>query len=263
MEIVFSDIFNLWLNTFITMLCLYFGYCFILDTLIIPLIKIQKRKKRKISILVQECYWSIICIFFGSLIIGFCRFAYIHNLTYLYWNINDYGYVYFFLQFIFTWIGNDAWQYWTHRALHNKKIYYHIHKIHHKFYSPTVYATMSFHPVEACIQFIPSVAILFTPVHAYSLFFNAFCFFTISILEHCGKTVEKLEEYMGHTLYLSTPLHHDIHHSVVRCNFAVYFIYWDIICNTRQDEEKNKIKLKELSEPLETKSESVSEIKKE
>ncbi len=37
---------------------------------------------------------------------------------------------------------NDMWMYWTHRWLHGRWGFSHVHKIHHRFFAPTPFSTM-------------------------------------------------------------------------------------------------------------------------
>ena len=61
---------------------------------------------------------------------------------------------------------HDGWFYLTHRMLHWKPLYRHIHHIHHKSQTPTAFSGYSFHLVEALIVFFNEVIVCFMfPIH--------------------------------------------------------------------------------------------------
>jgi lathosterol oxidase len=63
-------------------------------------------------------------------------------------------------------VAHDAWFYWTHRALHDRRWFRAIHGRHHASLHPTPWAAYAFHPVEALVQavFLP-LFLLAVPVH--------------------------------------------------------------------------------------------------
>lgn len=71
---------------------------------------------------------------------------------------------------------HDAWFYWTHRMLHWKVLYKHVHYMHHRSTVPTAFTGYSFHVVEAVIVFANEVLVCFLmPIHvglhrAYHMF---------------------------------------------------------------------------------------------
>lgn len=42
----------------------------------------------------------------------------------------------------------DTWHYWMHRALHDKRIYKYIHKVHHYYQAPFGMTAEYAHPAE-------------------------------------------------------------------------------------------------------------------
>ena len=128
---------------------------------------------------------------------------------------------------------NDMWMYWTHRWLHGRWGFSHVHKIHHRFFAPTPFSTMvlvstsqhlqlcifiiippqAFHPLEALTQFTPMLGAAFVPLHLPSLLVFSFMLLFISITEHLGFRVPFYERL---SFLISTPMHHDLHHSIYR-----------------------------------------------
>ncbi|CAD7703495.1 unnamed protein product [Ostreobium quekettii] len=61
---------------------------------------------------------------------------------------------------------HDTWFYWTHRLLHWKPLYTHVHYMHHRSRSPTAFTGYSFHIIEAAIVFANEIIVCFLfPIH--------------------------------------------------------------------------------------------------
>jgi Delta7-sterol 5-desaturase len=100
-------------------------------------------------------------------VIGVCiYFARKHGYGKLYFDINEYGKLYFFLSIGIAILMHDTYFYWTHRLMHHPKLYKHIHLVHHQSTNPSPWAAYSFHPFEALIQGLIGPIIVFTiPIH--------------------------------------------------------------------------------------------------
>jgi sterol desaturase/sphingolipid hydroxylase (fatty acid hydroxylase superfamily) len=91
---------------------------------------------------------------------------------------------------------------------------------------------------------------LFVPLHIPTLFVLAFFLLFVSVTEHLGF---RLPAYERLAEFISTPVHHDLHHSVYRCNYAVYFTFWDRLMGTQVYERsldtkvKSQLKLEQFS----------------
>ncbi|KAL6466886.1 hypothetical protein MHYP_G00246900 [Metynnis hypsauchen] len=131
----------------------------------------------------------------------------------------------------------DTWHYFLHRALHHRRIYKYIHKVHHEFTSPFGMQAEYAHPLETIILgagffigimvFCNHVALLWAWV-------------TVRLLE-------TIDVHSGYDIPLN-PLHlipfyagarfHDFHHMNFVGNYGSTFTWWDRLFNT--DSQYNK-----------------------
>jgi len=141
---------------------------------------------------------------------------------------------------------HDAYFYWTHRAMHHRKLYKLFHRHHHRSVTPTPFAAYSFAPPEALLNalFIPLWQLFVaTPVTVL------ISFLIIQIIrnttQHAG-----LELHPGWWLknpisrFISTTTHHDMHHSGgFDHNYGFYFTFWDKLMGTEHPEYHKKFNM--------------------
>jgi len=63
--------------------------------------------------------------------------------------------LYNYLQFPFFLLFTDFFIYWIHRGLHHPRVYKTLHKPHHKWITPTPFASHAFHPLDGFAQSLP------------------------------------------------------------------------------------------------------------
>ena len=129
---------------------------------------------------------------------------------------------------------HDTYFYWTHRLMHLPALFPRVHKVHHESRPPTPWASFSFHPYESIIGaiFLP-VIVLFVPIHIGAVLGILTLMTMAAVLNHCGFEVFPkgwLRGWPGR--HLITAAHHDLHHKHVRCNYALYFRFWDKVMGT-------------------------------
>jgi sterol desaturase/sphingolipid hydroxylase (fatty acid hydroxylase superfamily) len=144
------------------------------------------------------------------------------------------GPVWFVLSVPVMLVMHDTYFYWTHRLMHWKPLFKHVHRVHHLSHDPSPLAAYAFHPLEALIEagIAPLIA-LTLPVHR-----DAFLvFFTLSL-------VINVTGHLGFELYprglmrtplrwlLTTTTHHHQHHQKTKWNFGLYFNVWDRLLGT-------------------------------
>lgn len=129
---------------------------------------------------------------------------------------------------------HDSWFYWTHRWMHQPHVFRAIHAVHHASRPPTAWAAMNFHPVEAVIVglFIPALVFVI-PIHAGVLMAVLLIMTVMGVTNHMGW--EMFPKALVHATvgeWVITASHHHRHHELYRCNFGLYFRFWDHLCGT-------------------------------
>ncbi|MFN3468972.1 MAG: sterol desaturase family protein [Novosphingobium sp.] len=129
---------------------------------------------------------------------------------------------------------HDTWFYWTHRWMHRPAVFRRIHAIHHASRPPTAWAAMNFHPAEAAIVSLLIPALVFLiPIHIAMLGLVLLIMTVMGVTNHMGW--EMFPRRLVHGAagqWLITASHHHRHHEQYRCNYGLYFRFWDRLCGT-------------------------------
>ena len=129
---------------------------------------------------------------------------------------------------------HDTWFYWTHRLLHRPRWFRAAHAVHHASRPPTAWAAMSFHPLEALSGAVVIPALVFVvPVHVAVLGTVLAIMTLMGVGNHMGW--DMFPRALVHSRlggWLITASHHQRHHDEYRCNYGLYFRFWDRLCGT-------------------------------
>jgi sterol desaturase/sphingolipid hydroxylase (fatty acid hydroxylase superfamily) len=129
---------------------------------------------------------------------------------------------------------HDTYFYWTHRLMHQKRVFPIMHRVHHESRPPTPWASFSFHPYESVLGavFLPALALVI-PIHVGAVVFILTVMTLAAVLNHSGYEIFPrwwLRGWPGH--HLITAAHHDLHHKHFSCNYGLYFRFWDKLMRT-------------------------------
>ena len=129
---------------------------------------------------------------------------------------------------------HDSWFYWTHRWMHRPKWFRIAHAVHHASRPPTAWAAMSFHPIEALTgAVVIPLLVLLIPIHWGALLFVLAVMTVMGVTNHMGwELFPKWLVEGGAGRWLITASHHQRHHKDYRCNYGLYFRFWDHVCGT-------------------------------
>ncbi len=131
-------------------------------------------------------------------------------------------------------LAHDAWFYWTHRWMHRPRPFRVAHAVHHASRPPTAWAAMSFHPWEAITGAVVIPALVFLiPIHVAMLGVVLAIMTVMGVTNHMGWEIvprRLVNSALGG--WVITASHHQRHHEEYRCNYGLYFRFWDRLCGT-------------------------------
>ena len=149
--------------------------------------------------------------------------------TQLYFDVNDYGYLWLGVSFFIVLFIDDMFFYWSHRAMHLPRFYKFFHKVHHESTDPSPLTAFAFHPSEAIIEQLMHVVLPFLlPLN-----------FGVIIAWQIFSMLNNVLAHLGYEIYpkgwVKLPLlqfktastHHNMHHQLFNGNYALYFTWWD------------------------------------
>jgi lathosterol oxidase len=167
--------------------------------------------------------------------------------TKIYIDFNDYSTIYFIFSVIAAIFIHDAYFYWTHRFMHWKKIYRHVHKVHHLSVNPTPWAAFAFHPIEAVVEIGILPLLVFTiPMHPLAIVSWIVYMTVMNVVGHSGFELFPKGFTRGKITGLhNCSVHHNMHHKYARSNYGLYFNFWDQLMGTndvKYHEEYDQLK---------------------
>jgi Delta7-sterol 5-desaturase len=165
------------------------------------------------------------------------------GIFHVYSKVAEYGWLYWAGSIVLIIVAHDAYFYWTHRCMHTPNVFRRVHRIHHLSVAPTQWAAYSFSIGEAFVQaaFLP-LFLLVAPTHEVVLFIWMAHQVVRNVAGHCGVELEPktwLATWWGR--WLTTTLHHDMHHEHGRYNYGLYFAWWDRWCGTEHPEYRRRL----------------------
>jgi sterol desaturase/sphingolipid hydroxylase (fatty acid hydroxylase superfamily) len=161
----------------------------------------------------------------------------------VYSEVAEFGWAYWLGSIVLIIVAHDAYFYWTHRWMHEPKVFRRLHRTHHLSAAPTQWAAYSFSVGEAFMQagFLP-LFLLAVPTHESTLFIWMAHQVMRNVAGHCGVELEPktwLASWWGR--WFTTTLHHDMHHEYGRFNYGLYFAWWDRWCGTEHPEYRKRL----------------------
>jgi lathosterol oxidase len=145
----------------------------------------------------------------------------------VYFDAHRYGALYLPIGGLLHFVAIDAGLYYSHRALHHRALFRHVHRWHHRYIAPTVFTTTAMHPVDFLVFFFFLVLPAFViPVHVAVYVAVIFYTYFIGMVDHVGVRVR-----------WRLPLHasnqfHDDHHQFFHCNYGHHTLLFDRLHGT-------------------------------
>ena len=139
------------------------------------------------------------------------------------------GPLWFWVSLALMILAHDAWFYWTHRAIHSRRLFRAFHRRHHRSMNPSPFTAYSFDLGEAAINafFVPLWMIVVPtqwPVVGLFMLHQI----VRNTIGHSGYELFPATK-AGRPLlpWLTTVTHHDLHHAQAGWNYGLYFTHWD------------------------------------
>lgn len=156
---------------------------------------------------------------------------YLHKqgYTWLYFDVNQYGWAWLFVSLALLLFLNDTFFYWSHRAMHHPKLYNFFHRVHHESTDPSPLTAFAFHPSEAIVENAMAFVLPFVmPLHFGVVLAWQLLDMLNNVLGHLGyEAYPKGWVKMPILKYKTASTHHNMHHQLFNGNYALYFTWWD------------------------------------
>jgi lathosterol oxidase len=195
--------------------------------------KIQKRQASGADIR-REILASLSAVMVFSLVAVLIYFGQQAKLFTLYKKVGLDGVPYLVATVAAMVVAHDAYFYWSHRLIHHRRLFNLVHRTHHKSVTPTAFAAWAFDPLETGLYglFVP-LWLLAVPMHQVGVLIFLWIAVLRTAIGHCGVELLPLslaeDRWFG---WIMTNTHHDAHHTNIRCNFGLYFTWWDRLFGT-------------------------------
>jgi sterol desaturase/sphingolipid hydroxylase (fatty acid hydroxylase superfamily) len=130
-------------------------------------------------------------------------------------------------------VAHDAYFYWMHRTIHRPRLFRRYHRRHHRSFNPSPFTAYSFDLREAALEiaFFAGWTLLL-PEPDGTVMTAVLIQLFINTLHHSG--YELMPSWRGRPMFdfLTTTVHHDLHHARGQYNLGLYFTWWDRMMGT-------------------------------
>jgi Delta7-sterol 5-desaturase len=157
---------------------------------------------------------------------------FIHHITNggwssIYFSLADHGLAFTLLTTVVYFVVTDCALYWAHRLMHRRALFRAIHRVHHRWTSPTAFTALAMHPAEfALYQGIMLAPLFVLPIHAAGLIVVLVYQNLIALIDHSGVD-------LGSAIPWQPPARfHDDHHRYFHVNYGQTLGLWDRVFGT-------------------------------
>ncbi|XP_052270842.1 uncharacterized protein LOC127871729 isoform X1 [Dreissena polymorpha] len=140
----------------------------------------------------------------------------------LYTRSDAYGWAYLLLSAPALFLYNGAVIYYPHRMFHIPFLYRHVHKVHHRYGSPTLYTATAMHTLEFLVyQTLLMLPVFVVPLHAVVFVTILLYGYYYDLMDHSGIKIDSVWPWQPSTMF------HDDHHRHTHCNFGLNTTLFD------------------------------------
>ncbi|MBL4787572.1 MAG: sterol desaturase family protein [Kordiimonadaceae bacterium] len=204
-----------------------------------------RTKTPKFRQMFREFYMSMLTVAVYGLIGIIIHYGMEGGVMEMYGDPEKYGWAFYVFSFVAIVVAHDAYFYWTHRAMHSRKLIKHIHGEHHKSINPSPWTSYRFDIYEAFVNalFMPAFLLLMPLHYTVTLTFLAHMIIR-NAMAHCGYELFP-RSWVVHPVFswIAHVTHHDMHHANGRSNFGFYFSFWDRVMGTEHPDYVARVTL--------------------
>jgi sterol desaturase/sphingolipid hydroxylase (fatty acid hydroxylase superfamily) len=135
-------------------------------------------------------------------------------------------------------LAHDAYFYWSHRLIHDPRLFRSFHRTHHLSRNPSPFSAYSFDPGEAFLMgLFVQLWVILIPTQWSVVGFFVLHQLVRNTIGHCGYELMPADRH-GRPLFdwLTATTHHDLHHAEPGWNYGLYFTWWDRWMGTEHPE---------------------------
>lgn len=192
---------------------------------------------------IREIAYSMITIVIFTIVALTIFATPLKEYTQIYYNLAEHSWGYWGLSIVLMILLHDTYFYWMHRAIHHPKLYKKIHLVHHKSVNPSPWASYAFHPIEGFLEaaIIYPIAFLI-PYHPTALMVFLIFMITYNVYGHLGYELYPKKWHSSLIgKWVNTSVAHNVHHKYFKGNYGLYFLFWDRLMGTYNEEKAQAI----------------------
>ncbi len=147
--------------------------------------------------------------------------------TAIYFDLQTHGLAFTLATAVGYFLLTDAMLYGAHRLMHRKTLFRYIHRVHHRWTSPTAFTSAAMHPAEFVLYQGLMIAPLFVlPIHVGGVIAVLLYHNLIALLDHSGVDLASALPWQP------PPRFHDDHHVHFHVNYGQTLGVWDRVFGT-------------------------------
>lgn len=185
----------------------------------------------------REVRWSMLTVLVYGVVGALTFWVAKRGWTQMYFKVHERSWAWFGASVGLTILLHDAYFYWTHRAMHDRRLFKLFHRVHHQSTNPSPWAAYAFSPLEAVVQagIFPLTALLI-PIHPIAFGLFMIWQLAFNVFGHTGYEFYPrwfLKSWAG--AILNTTTNHALHHEYIRGGYGLYFSFWDRLMGTHHE----------------------------
>ena len=143
----------------------------------------------------------------------------------------SFSYAALFLQFVLFAFVYDLYMYLAHRLLHTN-VLARFHGVHHRSVVCTPWASLSMHPIEAVLNYLPFLVLPVLYPMADLVLYGMFFYLLVGII-HSHSNYDLLARSKVAPLLRRVLSFHQGHHSNARGSYGFAYTHWDSVFGTK------------------------------